>query len=73
MAARMSRVTQFLVQLTSAEEASLDEVQEHVCRDCLKYEDRPTMTVTRAQTDQILRDRPSSRGYILSLPMTPLQ
>ena len=52
MGAWVSRVVTFLVQLSSTEELSLDEVQAHICRDCRKYEDRPTTAGTRAQTDR---------------------
>lgn len=50
------RLVPFLIQFVFFE-VSVDGVQAHVSRNCRKYDDRQTITVTRAQTDEILRDK----------------
>lgn len=64
MGAGIGRVVPFLIQFVSFE-VSVDGVQAHVSRDCWKYEDRQTITVTRAQTDEILRDNTNQVGRLL--------
>jgi hypothetical protein len=73
MGAWVSRVVLFLVQFASVAGVSLNAVRAHPCRHCPKYEDRPTTTVVRAQTDQISQDHPTSRGHIPALPRIPLR